>query len=510
MGGKTKILMVYPKSPENTFWSYKYTLRLTGKKALMPPLGLMTVAAMLPERYSVKLVDLNITELKEDDILSSDIVFISAMIIQRDSFSQVVGLCNQYEIPVVAGGPYPTALHNSIEGVDYFVLNEAEVTLPRFIQDFEKNCAKKIYFDETKPDLKETPPPRFDLIDVNQYQNMTLQFSRGCPFNCEFCDIIEMFGRKIRSKLPSQFISEMECLYETGFRGPIFIVDDNFIGNKRTIRELLNAIIEWQKAHSYPFSLFTETSINLAEDEELLDLMKKAGFNSVFIGIESPDVDVLKTAQKNQNVRRDMLDSVRKIQSKGLQVVGGFIVGLDGEPQNIFDLQIDFIEKAGIPIAMVGLLIVLPNTQLFRRLKSENRILYESGGNNTFKLELNYIPRMPEKKLMEGYIKIVSEIYKPGNYFRRCLTLLKKLPKENLRLKSLGFKKFIILLSMSLTKQSFSFYGLHYLLYLGKALWYNPKNFIFALQSAVRGDHFIRIRNDFLNEQSFPSEAKKR
>jgi radical SAM superfamily enzyme YgiQ (UPF0313 family) len=502
---KTRILMVYPKTSENTFWSYKYTLKLTGKKALMPPLGLLTVAAMLPGRYSVKLVDLNTAELKADDILASDIVFVSAMIIQRESFSEVVKLCNQHKKPVVAGGPYPTALHSSIAGVDHFVLNEAEVTLPKFLEDFEKNCPKRIYIDETKPDLKETPPPRFDLIDVNQYQNMALQFSRGCPFNCEFCDIIEMFGRKIRTKSTMQFIFELECIYKTGFRGPIFIVDDNFIGNKEKIKELLHAITQWQKAHSYPFSLFTETSINLAEDEDLLDLMKESGFNSVFIGIESPDADVLKTAQKNQNVRSDMLESVYIIQGKGLQVMGGFIVGLDGEPQNIFDSQIAFIEKAGIPIAMVGLLMVLPNTQLFRRLKLEKRILYESGGNNTFKLELNYIPEMDENRLMEGYIRIVSEIYKPAKYFSRCITLLRRLPRKNIRLKSIGFKKFLILLSTSLIKQGFSFYGLHYLLYLVRALWHNPNNFIFALQSAVRGDHFIRVRNDFLKERSLPT-----
>jgi radical SAM superfamily enzyme YgiQ (UPF0313 family) len=471
----------------------------------MPPLGLLTVAAMLPARYSVKLIDLNITDITDDDILQSDIVFISAMIVQRDSFNDVVRLCNQHKKPIVAGGPYPTALHDSIAGVDHFVLNEAEITLPKFIHDYEMNCAKRIYIDEAKPDLQQTPPPRFDLIDIGQYRNMALQFSRGCPFNCEFCDIIEMFGRKIRSKLPAQFILEMDCLYKTGFQGSVFIVDDNFIGSRRKTKELLHAIISWQKAHGYPFSFFTQTSIDIAEDEELLHLMKESGFNAVFIGIESPDADVLIAAGKNQNVSHDMLASIYKIQSKGLHVSGGFIVGLDGEPQSIFDHHIDFIEKTALPIAMIGLLVVLPNTQLFRRLKSENRILYETGGNNTFKLELNYIPQMPQDKLKEGYVKIISEIYKPRNYFTRCINLLKRLPRKNVRLRSLGPKKFVLLLSMSLIKQSFSFYGLHYLLYLGRALWHNPRNFVFALQWAVRGDNFIRMRNDFLNEQSLPT-----
>jgi radical SAM superfamily enzyme YgiQ (UPF0313 family) len=501
---KTKILMVYPKSPENTFWSYKYILKLTGKKANMPPLGLLTVAAMLPDQYSVKLIDLNTTDITDDDISQSDLVFISAMIVQRDSFNDVVRLCNRHRKPVVAGGPYATALHESIAGVDHFVLNEAEITLPQFIHDFERNCAKRIYMDETKPDLQHTPPPRFDLIDVTQYRNMALQFSRGCPFNCEFCDIIELFGRNIRSKLPAQFISEMESLYKTGFRGSIFIVDDNFVGSIRKTKELLHSIISWQKAHRYPFSFFTQTTINVAEDDELLELMKESGFNAVFIGIESPDADVLLAAGKNQNVRQDMLLNIYKIQNKGFHVSGGFIVGLDGEPQNIFDLHIDFIEKAALPIAMIGLLIVLPKTQLFRRLKLENRFLYQSSGNNTFKLELNYRPQMSQDKLKDGYVKIVSEIYKPRNYFRRCIKLLKRLPRKNISLRSLGPKKFLLLLSTSLIKQSFSFYGLHYLFYLSRALWHNPRNFVFALQWAVRGDNFIRMRNDFLREQTLP------
>ena len=423
-----KILLVYPEIPA-TYWSFKYAMPFVGYKSLMPPLGLITVAAMLPDDYDLRLIDMNIQDLTADDILGVDMVFVSAMIVQKESFHKVVRMCNRCGTPVVAGGPYPTTGHESIQGVDHFVLNEGEVTLPLFIADLEAGRPQKVYRDETKPDITKTPPPRFDLLDLGAYGSMAVQSSRGCPFNCEFCDIIEMFGRVPRYKLPEQFIREMDLLYETGYRGSLFIVDDNFIGNKKKVRELLDHIIEWQKSRNYPFSLYTEASINLAQDEDLLDQMVAAGLDMVFIGIETPVQATLEQTNKMQNTKAISSESVSTIQAKGIEVMGGFIVGFDTDPENIFDLQIEFIQKAGIPLAMIGTLIALPGTQLYRRLESEGRIIGETDGNNTHSMEINFVPRMERDMLVSGYKRVIASIYEPRNYFDRCATLIRRMPR---------------------------------------------------------------------------------
>ena len=420
---KRNILMIYPEFPL-TYWSLKHALPFVNKKSSIIPLGLLTVAAMLPPDYNIKLVDMNVDRLDRNDIEEADLVFISAMIVQKESMESVIRLCNECGTPVVAGGPYPTSSHESIHGVDHFVLNEAEVTLDPFIEDYEAGRAKKLYTDLYKPDLAMTPPPRFDLIDLSVYQNVALQNSRGCPFNCEFCDIIELFGRKPRFKDPDQFVNEIDLAWKAGFRGSLFIVDDNFIGNKTKVKELLRRIITWQKSHSYPFSLFTEASIDMAGDDEILDLMADAGFDMVFVGIETPDAASLESCHKSQNLRTDLFESIKKIQEHGIEVTGGFIVGFDSDTEDIFDRQIEFIQKAGIPMAMVGLLGALPNTQLFRRLQKEGRLKPEVQwkGNNTHELRMSFYPVMPEATLVEGYKKIMSTIYSPKNYFERCLT----------------------------------------------------------------------------------------
>ena len=310
-------------------------------------------------------------------------------------------MCNESARRWSPAVPIRPPATEQIRGVDHFILNEGEVTLPRFIEDLEQGRPQKIYRDETKPDITKTPPPRFDLLDMGAYESMALQSSRGCPFNCEFCDIIEMFGRVPRYKLPEQFIHEMDILYESGFRGSLFIVDDNFIGNKKKVRELLDHIIEWQKSRNYPFSLFTEASINLAQEEALMDQMVAAGLDMVFVGIETPVQATLEQTNKQQNTKTDIIESVSKIQAKGIEVMGGFIVGFDSDPENIFDLQIEFIQKAGIPLAMIGTLIALPNTQLYRRLEREGRIMGETDGNNTHSMEMNFVPRM-ERDMLEA------------------------------------------------------------------------------------------------------------
>jgi radical SAM superfamily enzyme YgiQ (UPF0313 family) len=502
---KKTILMVYPEIPD-TYWSFKHTLPMIGKKAVIPPLGLMTVAAILPECYDIRLVDMNVTELEEDDIIKSDLIFISAMIIQKESFNRVVETCNRLEKKVVAGGPYPSSSYDKIEGVDYFVLNEAEITLGEFIRDYENGEPSKVYSSDVRPDLDLAPVPRFDLIDINVYTNLALQYSRGCPFNCEFCDFIEMFGRKPRTKSVDKFLEELDAAYATGYTGSLFIVDDNFIGNRRKVKELLRGISRWQEERGHPFRFFTEVSIDVSHDHELLELMAGAGFDMLFIGIETPDAESLKHAQKGQNLKGNLLESVKRIQGYGLEVTAGFIVGFDTDREDIFQRQIDFIQSAGIPVAMVGMLLALPNTQLFRRLKKEGRLYEkETGGNNTHELQLNFKPKMDEKKLIEGYNRIISEIYSPENYFKRSARLIEHFP-EKARIKSSIDFTSLLYLARSLKTQLFSSYGKWYAKFLISMLVKKPGRFADAVTLAIKGHHFFCLTDDIMKSVSFPNE----
>jgi radical SAM superfamily enzyme YgiQ (UPF0313 family) len=486
-----KVLMIYPEIPA-TYWSFRHSLPFIKKKALMPPLGLMTVAALLPKDYDISIIDMNVNPLDDQDILTADIVFVSAMIVQKESFARVVARCNRLGIPVAAGGPYPTSSYRNIRGIDYFILDEGEVTVPQFIRDLERGAARHIYRAEEKPDITYAPIPRFDLIDTGDYANMALQFSRGCPFQCEFCDIIEMFGRIPRVKAVSQFIEELDAVHGTGYTGPLFIVDDNFIGNKHEAVSLLRALVSWQKVHEFPFNFFTEASINLAAEDELLSLMVESGFNMVFVGIETPDELTLSSIQKGQNVRHNLLESVKKIQSYGIEVTGGFIVGFDADTEDIFDRQIEFIQKSGISIAMAGLLIALPGTQLYRRLEKEGRLEGESSGNNTNRLELNFIPVMDRKKLFEGYLCVIRKIFSPGEYFVRSLTFFSRIPLTRPAGRKLAPYD-LAALARSLIRQSFSSYGFYYLLFLFRALFTNPRNFSLAVNIAIKGHHLFTI-----------------
>lgn len=492
------ILMVYPKFPA-TYWSYEHALPFTGKKSLLPPLGLMTVAAMLPENYNVQLIDLNVSsEGLADGIREADLVFLSAMLIQQESFREVISLCREAGTTVVAGGPYPISSRENIEGVDHFVLDEAEITLPKFLADYEAGVPRALYTSEgEKPDLSSTPIPRFDIIDVNAYQMLSLQYSRGCPFNCEFCDIIEMFGRKTRVKSADKFIRELDAVYDAGFRGNLFIVDDNFIGNKREVKHLLPNIAKWQQAREYPFKLSTEASINLAQDRELLDMMVDSGFNMVFVGIETPDQDTLAQTQKSQNLRGSIIDDIKTIQSAGIEVTGGFIVGFDSDKDDIFERQLSFIQEAGIPTAMVGMLTALPNTQLYRRLKRENRLTEESSGNNTHRLNLNFLPKMPVDKIIAGYRNLLKKIFSPRLYFKRCMTLLKEKPLEtrfSTKLSKIEIKAFFT----SLFRQTFSRYGIRYLLFIIRSFFHKRVHFAEAVAMAVKGHHFFTITRQIL------------
>jgi len=496
-----KVLLVYPEMPP-TYWSMKYALRFIGKKASLPPLGLLTVAAMLPGDYDVALVDMNVEPLSDAAVAGADLVLTSSMLIQKESLERVIRLCRKHGTRIVAGGPYPTSCHERIQGVDHFVLNEAEVTLPRFLEDFERGRAERVYSDPTKPDLVLTPPPRFDLIRGKKYSSMSLQFSRGCPHSCEFCDIIELFGRKPRTKAPERFLNELNIVYEEGWRGSLFVVDDNFIGNRREVRALLPRVALWQQERDYPFTLFTESTLNLADDDQLMDGMVSAGFNMVFLGIETPDLCTLEATGKRQNLKSDMLSSVRKIQAKGMEVSGGFILGFDTDPEDIFDRQIGFIQDAAIPVAMVGLLTAVPNTQLYRRLEAEGRLTRESAGNNTHDLRLNFVPKMDLAKLLTGYKRVLSEIYRPNRYFDRCLKLLRSLKTHRTshrRVQGAELRAFVL----SLVRQTFSSYSWAYWKFLVRGVIAKPRMIAETVTMAVKGHHFFKMTRNVLEVDRF-------
>ena len=420
-----KVLLVNPEYPV-TYWSFRHALSFEGKRSAFPPLSLTTISAMLPPAWERRLVDLNVRPLKPADIKWADIVFATAMLVQKESLLKVVAQCKAKGKRVVVGGPFISSAIEKIPGIDHIFLGEAETTLPVFIEDLQRGEAKPIYQAAERPSLYATPVPDFGLADLKRYSMMGVQYSRGCPFQCEFCDIIEIYGRVPRTKTPDQMLAELDALVRVGWRGTVFIVDDNFIGNKRNVKQLLPRLAEWQEKNGQPFSFITEASVNLADDDELLAGMKRAGFRRVFLGIETPEEEGLRSALKTQNIGGDLLESVKKIQGYGMEVMAGFIVGFDTDKDDIFQRQINFIRDSAIPLAMVGLLNALPSTQLWRRLEREGRLLGESSGNNT-NGELNFVPAMDADRLLAGYRSILRTIYRPSEYYRRTLECLKRI-----------------------------------------------------------------------------------
>ena len=495
-----KILLVYPQYPD-TFWSFRHALRIISKKASFPPLGLLTVAAMLPSKWEKKLVDMNVTTLDDKDINWADYVFISAMVVQRDSSKEVIARCKKLGAQVVAGGPLFTTGYEEFDGVAHFVLGEAEVTLPPFLEDLQQGCAKHIYTSSERPDISKTPIPLWSLINMKNYSSMYIQYSRGCPFNCEFCDIIILNGHKPRTKDKDQLLSELEALYRLGWRSGVFIVDDNFIGNKRKLKtEILPAIIKWMEKKKYPFAFSTEASINLADDEELMRLMVKAGFNTAFVGIETPNEESLVECNKSTNINRDLVASVKKIQNHGLEVQGGFIVGFDSDPVSIFRSQINFIQNSGIVTAMVGLLNAPRGTRLYHRLKKENRLLKGFSGDNT-DCSLNFIPKMNYETLINGYKHILNTIYSPKQYYERIRTFLKEYKPQ----KRKGIPRFQFYHIKGFIK-SMWFLGIkekgrrYYWKLFVSTLLRRPRAFPISISLAVFGLHFRKIVEKSINQ----------
>ena len=417
------ILMIHPRHPV-TFWSFKYALKYVSKKAAFPPLGLLTVAALLPADWQVRLLDLNCGKLKEKDLQWADYVMISAMLVQKQYRRDVLKQCRREGKKMIAGGPLFNAASRSIPLIGHLILNEAELTLPAFFQDLAAGRPRKVYGSADFPSLSLTPVPRWNLIDVGNYSSLMVQYSRGCPYDCEFCNITSLYGRRPRLKDTDQFLQELQAIYDQGWRGSLFIVDDNFIGNRIAIKEMLPHVMAWMKSRNYPFELFTEASINIADDEKLVHLMVEAGFKQVFIGLETPNEESLKECAKNQNCNRDMITAIKKLQASGLEVLGGYIVGFDSDEADIFDRQIRFIQESGVVTAMVGLLNALPDTRLWHRLKDNNRLKETATGDNTDG-SINFIPKMDSAKLIAGYRRIIKTIYSPKCYYQRICQFLR-------------------------------------------------------------------------------------
>jgi radical SAM superfamily enzyme YgiQ (UPF0313 family) len=485
-----RVLLVSAATPD-TFWSYKHVLSFISKKACFPPLGLLTVAAMLPKRWDLKLVDLNVTSLTDAQLAWADCVFVSAMLAQVDSAREAIAQCSQLGKTVVAGGPLFTTGHAGFPEVKHFVLGEAEDIMSELVADMVSGDLKEFYRCEKRPDIRQTPVPRWDLIKFKHYATMPLQFSRGCPFNCEFCDIIVMNGRVPRLKTNEQMIGELDSLVDAGWKGPVFIVDDNFIGNRAKVRAFLRELIAWEQRRGIRLQFTTEASLNLADDPELLDLMVRAGFKKVFVGIETPQEDSLLECAKVQNAKRDMLTAVKTIQKSGLEVMGGFIVGFDSDKPNIFERQIKFIQEAGVVTAMVGLLQALPGTRLFSRLRQEGRILHDASGNNV-EASLNFVPKLDREMLVEGYRSLVKRLYTPRMYYRRTLTFLREYRPQGqgIQLSWRDVKAFIkSLWVMGILSRG----RRQYWKFLTKALLFHRRAFPEAMTLAIIGYHFRRV-----------------
>ncbi|MDR3641596.1 MAG: DUF4070 domain-containing protein [Humidesulfovibrio sp.] len=483
------VLLVYPVYPD-TFWSFKHVLPFVAKKAVFPPLGLLTVAAMLPETWGKRLVDTNVGPLSDADLEWADMVMVSAMLVQTASAQKIIARAKNAGKRVVAGGPAFNTQRERFPGVDHFILGEAESILPNFVDDLLNGSARDSYQATERPGLAATPIPLWSLLNFKDYVSLSVQYSRGCPFDCEFCGIVAMNGRHPRVKSPEQMLAELQSLYDAGWRNNIFIVDDNFIGNIAHVKEFLPRLAAWQEERGYPYKLMTEASINLAKDPELMQMMSAANFHKVFIGIETPSVESLTECGKNQNVSADFASAIQTIHQHGMQVMGGFIVGFDHDTPSIFEQQYRFIQTIGVVTAMVGVLNALPQTRLWRRLKAEGRLLGTMSGENT-DASLNFLPNMGREILLEGYKRLLWSIYSPKEYYKRINTFLSAytptatgriLPAEILALARSMWSIGVV------SRARFSYWKL-----LFKTLLTKRKSFSVAVELAILGLHFERV-----------------
>jgi len=482
-----KILLVYPNTPE-TFWSFRHVLRFVSKKSAFPPLGLLTVAAMLPKEWDLRLVDMNVEPLPDEALAWADVVFLSAMLVHKEAVADIARRCAALGKTIVAGGPLFTATPDLFPEIRHRVLGEAEDLMPQVVEDLRHGTLKAAYQRPDRPDLKRVPIPRWDLVHLQHYATMAVQFSRGCPYDCEFCDIVVMNGRIPRTKSPEQLLAELEALVDRGWRDMVFIVDDNFIGDRRRTKVLLRALIEWRERTQAPVGFLTEASVNLADDPELCELMVRAGFKKVFVGIETPSIESLQECHKLLNRGRDLVRAVQTLQRAGLEVMGGFIVGFDSDPQDIFRRQFEFIQRSGVVTAMVGLLTALPQTRLYKRLMREGRLEKESTGNNT-QATLNFRPVLGREFLQAGYRELMNRLYEPRAYYRRIRTFLKhhRPAGPNLRLSSGDLRAF--LKSLWLLGIRCRGRRAYWRMLIGTLLL-RPRQFRVALELMIMGYHF--------------------
>jgi radical SAM superfamily enzyme YgiQ (UPF0313 family) len=486
------ILLVSPAYPD-TYWSFKHALKFVSKKAAGPPLGLLTIAAMLPREWDRKLVDLNVQHLADAEIRWADYVFIGAMSVQADSARTVIQRCRQMEKKIVAGGPLFTGDPGEWSHIDHLVLNEAEITLPWFLADLEKGTPRKIYQTDEFADMEHSPCPDYSLIRTSYYAQLSLQYSRGCPYDCEFCEITALLGRKVRLKSTRQVMEELEMIYRTGFRGNLFFVDDNFIGNrKRLKRDLLPAIAKWNTDHKHPFTFTTEASIDLADDAELMKAMAEADFEQVFVGIETTNEASLQECNKYLNQGRNLLESVHKIQSAGIVVAAGFIVGFDSDTPGIFQRQIDFIQRSGIITAMVGLLNAPSRTKLYKRLNEEGRILRTAGGDNT-NYTMNFTPRMNKEVLLEGYQRILNNIYSSRAYYERLKLFLKNFRPGVVNRGKINLENMMALLRSVLFLGILDRSRIYYWKLMFWSLFRRPEMIPLAVTYSIYGYHFRKV-----------------
>ena len=487
-----RTLLIYPEWSD-TYWSFKHALPFEGKRSAFPPLGLLTAASLLHKSWGKRLVDINVRVLSRADLQWADVALVSAMLVQRESMLEVLAHCRAHGLRTVVGGPITSCMPDISMYADHVVVGEAEPLMGDLALDLERGTAKPLYRAAQLPPLESTPLPELGLINLKYYSSMAIQYSRGCLFNCEFCDVIEIYGRKSRTKTPGQIVAELEQLHRHRWRGPVFIVDDNFIGNRRKVKELLPVMADWNARHGRPFNFYTQASVDLADDTDLLRMMKDAGFTRVFLGIETPSGESLKEAGKMQNIRRSLPDSVRRIQNSGLEVLAGFIVGFDNDPEDVFDQQVNFIQENAIPVAMVGLLQAVPGTQLYRRLQEQNRIVSAGRGNN-LDCRLNFIPSMDPQRLVDGYRSILQRIYRPDIYYRRVrLFLARWQPASRVCDQPFSVSDCRALLQSVVKQGILSRYAFSYwALFLAAATRYR-QSFRVAIRLAIMGYHFQRL-----------------
>jgi radical SAM superfamily enzyme YgiQ (UPF0313 family) len=499
-------LLVHPLTPK-TYWGFHYSMGIVGKSASMPPLGLVTLAAQLPRLWSLRLVDLNVEPLSDDDLRWADVVLLTGMLIHSPSMHEVIARARRAGVRTVVGGPAASTSPDEFPDADHLFEGEAEERLHTLVETLERGTGPRHLIPEggARPQLTAVPTPRWDLLRRDRYVSMSLQYSRGCPFNCEFCDIIELFGRQPRTKPTTQVIRELEALRDSGWRGSVFFVDDNFIANRKAVAEVLPEIEAWQVRNGRPFEFYTEASVDLATQPKLLEAMGRAGFTTVFLGIESPSADALKETHKLQNLRMSLTESVERVTRAGMEVYAGFIVGFDADGPEIFETQRSFIDSLPVAAAMVGILTALPRTQLWRRLEREGRLRGTSNGDQFGRP--NFVPVLDDLTLLEGYRRLLSSIYTPDAYYKRCAQIVDQIgerPHSQLRPGALAMALRIVLQIGVLSPRRRHFWRL-----VGRALK-RPHTLARAVGLAVQGEHFIRYTTEEILPRLDRSLAEER